>query len=303
MSSKSLVYSMYAWRLSSRGRHMCNPFRNWQATTASFTQIKRSYTERANYIHVENDEQLKGVSLLKFDNKPVNGLSKDFLIELDMALEKLENNPTCRGVILTSAFPKIFSAGLDILEMYQKSPDYTNAFWRSLQNMWLRLYGSRLITIAAINGHSPAGGALMAMSCDYRVMASGPYTIGLNETLLGIVAPFWFMDVMTNTIGHRKTEISLQLGKLYSSDEALKIGLVDMLAEENEVLDVAKVHMKQWLKIPDHAREISKQMMRKKTIDKLRSRQEEDIAYFTKFIQKDSIQLSLGKYLESLKKK
>ena len=52
---------------------------------------------------------------------------------------------------LLQANPGIFCAGLDILEMYQKSPDQTNAFWHSLQEVWLKLYGSSLITIAAIN--------------------------------------------------------------------------------------------------------------------------------------------------------
>ncbi|XP_033107965.1 enoyl-CoA delta isomerase 1, mitochondrial-like isoform X1 [Anneissia japonica] len=317
MSMNNLFYSMQAWRLLNRGGRLLHlsPSQHIQKLSsrsnqlgfcqvlAAFTQIQRSYTERANYIHVEQDADIQDISILRFDRKPVNGLNKDFLIEMDMALEKLENNPSCRGVILTSAFPKIFSAGLDITEMYQKSHDYTNAFWRSLQNMWLRLYGSRLVTMAAINGHSPAGGCLIAMSCDLRVMASGPYTIGLNETLLGIVAPFWFMDTMKNTVGQRETEIALQLGKLYSPEEALEKGLVDILAADTEVVNVAKSHMVNWLKIPDHAREISKQMMRKKTLEKLRTRQDDDIAYFTNFIQKDSIQKSLGRYLQSLKKK
>jgi enoyl-CoA hydratase/carnithine racemase len=52
-------------------------------------------------------------------------------------------------------------------------------------------YGSPLATVAAIDGHAPAGGCLLSASCDERVMASGNFGIGLNETQLGIVAPFW----------------------------------------------------------------------------------------------------------------
>lgn len=47
--------------------------------------------------------------------------------------------------------PKVFSAGLDILEMYGKSPEHCGAFWKTVQEMWLKLYGSNMITIAAIN--------------------------------------------------------------------------------------------------------------------------------------------------------
>ena len=56
----------------------------------------------------------------------------------------------------------------------------------------------------------------------------GPkFTIGLNETLLGIVAPFWFKDTMLNTVGQRQTELALQLGTLFTAEQALSIGLVD----------------------------------------------------------------------------
>lgn len=49
-----------------------------------------------------------------------------------------------------------------------------------------------LVVLLPLQGASPAGGCLIALTCDYRVMADNPkYCIGLNETLLGIVAPFW----------------------------------------------------------------------------------------------------------------
>lgn len=61
------------------------------------------------------------------------------------------------------------------------------------------------------------------MSCEYRVMVSGKYTIGLNETALGIVAPSWFIDTCRNTISIRETELALAMGKLFTVDEALKV--------------------------------------------------------------------------------
>ena len=61
----------------------------------------------------------------------------------------------------------------------------------------------------------------------------GPkFTIGLNETLLGIVAPFWFKDTMLNTVGQRQTELALQLGTLFTADQALGIGLVDKVRND-----------------------------------------------------------------------
>lgn len=60
------------------------------------------------------------------------------------------------------------------------------------------------------------------MSCEYRVMCSN-YTIGLNETKLGIVAPTWFQATMRNVISTREAELALTLGKMFTTDEALKV--------------------------------------------------------------------------------
>lgn len=245
-----------------------------------------------------------GVAVLTMQSPPVNSMSLDFITELCINLEKLEMDKACRGLIVTSSLPKVFSAGLDILEMYGTSPERCGEFWRAVQEMWLKMYKSNMVTIAAINGSSPAGGCLMSLTCDYRIMADNPrYSIGLNETLLGIVAPFWFKDTMANTIGHRNTEMALALGLLYSPSDALNIGLVDQIVPQDQLLDTAAKTMTKWLAIPDHARQITKSMMRKATIDKMTSNREADIQNFVNFITKDSIQKSLRMYLEMLKKR
>ena len=82
-------------------------------------------------------------------------------------------------------------------------------------------------------------------------MVGGKYRIGLNETQLGIVAPFWFRDNMINTVGVRQTEMALQLGTLFSSEEALKIGLIDEVAPDlASATAQAESKLKEFLKIP-----------------------------------------------------
>ncbi|KFP90515.1 hypothetical protein N311_05816, partial [Apaloderma vittatum] len=256
-----------------------------------------------NKILVELDES-SGVATMKFKSPPVNSLSLDFLTEFCISLEKLENDRACRGVILTSAIPKIFSSGLDITEMCGKSTEHYAEFWRALQEMWLRLYSSNLVTVAAVNGSSPAGGCLIALSCDYRIMTENPkFTIGLNEVRLGIVAPFWFKDMFLTVVGHRVAERSLQLGSLYPAPEAHKLGLVDELVPEERLQEKAAAVMAQWLALPDHARQITKSMIRKAVLDRLVAHREEDIQNFVSFISKESIQKSLRMYMEMLKKK
>ncbi|XP_033921180.1 enoyl-CoA delta isomerase 1, mitochondrial [Melopsittacus undulatus] len=256
-----------------------------------------------NKIQVEMNES-SGVATMKFKSPPVNSLSLDFLTEFCISLEKLENDRACRGVVITSAIPKIFSSGLDITEMCGKSTEHYAEFWRAVQEIWLRLYSSNMVTLAVINGSSPAGGCLIALSCDYRIMAENPkYTIGLNEAQLGIVAPFWFKDTFVSVVGQRVAERSLQLGSLYPAPEALKFGIVDELVPEEKLQEKAAAVMAQWLALPDHARQITKSMMRKTVLDRLVAHREEDIKNFISFVSKESIQKSLRMYMEMLKKK
>lgn len=246
-------------------------------------------------------ENKQNYVILKFNKPPVNSLSLEFLTALSIQLEKIEESKDINGVILTSNFPNIFSAGLDIMEMYKIKPERGRQFWKTLQDVWLKLYGSNKVFIAAINGHAPAGGCLVAMTCDYRIMAKGPYQIGLNETLLGIKAPFWFRDTMINTIGYRETEKALQLGKMYSNEEALKINLIDEVVEPKDVLAKAEEQMGVWLRIPTIARELTKSSMRRDTLSKLLSQRDADVDQFVEFSSKEYVQRSLEGYLEQLK--
>ncbi|KAJ1067370.1 PREDICTED: enoyl-CoA delta isomerase 1, mitochondrial [Capra hircus] len=245
-----------------------------------------------------------GVAVMKFRNPPVNSLSLELLTELVISLDKLENDKTFRGVILTSDCPRVFSAGLDLTEMCGRNPAHYAEYWKAVQELWLRTYLSSLVLVAAINGACPAGGCIIALACDCRVLADNPkYHIGLNETLLGITAPFWFKDAYVNTIGHRASEQALQLGYLFPPSEALQVGLVDQVVPEDQVLSTALSEMARWLAVPDHARQLTKNMMRKATADRLLRQRDADIQNFVSFICRDSIQKSLQVYLEKLRQR
>ncbi|XP_033747399.1 enoyl-CoA delta isomerase 1, mitochondrial-like [Pecten maximus] len=287
--------------LWTRGIQVCRSFSRLctTPTVQRGTAVRLMSTENDN-LQVDVDSKT-GVATMKMCRPPVNSLNLEYLTSISIALEKLENEK-CRGLILTSGVPKIFCAGLDILEMYQPDVERLQVFWRSLQDVWLRLYGSKMATIAAINGHSPAGGCLLALCCDYRIMAPN-YTIGLNETQLGIVAPFWFKDTICGVVGEREAEHALTLGIMYSTEEALDIKAIDKVVPQEEVYTAAQEKMKQYLKIPEVARQLSKDMMRRENVEKLRLRREDDVANFKNFAVRDSVQKSLGMYLEMLKKK
>lgn len=100
------------------------------------------------------------------------------------------------------------------------------------------------------------------MSCEYRVMLDN-LTMGLNETQLGAVAPNWFICTMQNTISKRNSELALTTGRLFKTDEALKIGLVDEIAaDKNEALAKSEAFISRFTRIPPLARAATKIALR-----------------------------------------
>ena len=126
-----------------------------------------------------------GLATLSLKHKPVNSLTQAVCEELKAVTHELEADPEVRGVVFGSGVPGVFSAGMDLRSMHNRSTDELAAFWKAVQEMWLALYMTPLATVAAISGHAPAGGCLIALACDYRVLVEGKYTIGLNEAQIG----------------------------------------------------------------------------------------------------------------------
>lgn len=172
-----------------------------------------------------------------------------------------------------------------------------------MQNLWLMLNRTRLAMAAAIEGNSPAGGCLVALTCDHRVIADGPFSIGLNETRLGIVAPSWFIDSFRAAVGQRNADRLLQLGTLLAPKQAVQVGLVDDIQPQGKVIDACLDELNNYISVPAAARHMSKLAIRKQIIEGLANNLEADIEYFIHFITRDDVQRGLGLYLKSLAKR
>ncbi|XP_038206339.1 enoyl-CoA delta isomerase 1, mitochondrial-like [Zerene cesonia] len=261
----------------------------------------RAMSSQANLTSLNADNE--GIAVLTLQRPPVNSLNLDLLQEISKSLDEVSKNKF-RALILTSASPTVFSAGLDIMEMYKPDMKRAELFWTTLQEVWLKLFESSYITAAAINGHAPAGGCLLATSCEYRAMVSGKFTIGLNETALGIVAPTWFMGSFCNTVPSRQAEIALTTGKMFTVDEALKVGLIDDVATDKEdAINKCKGFIKKFDRIPPLARAVTKQKFRANTTQWLKDNRKADVAEFLGFLNNPKIQQSLEMYIQSLKQK
>lgn len=256
----------------------------------------------SNNVRVSVSERIATVSLAR---APANLLSLEFMRELTTALKAVESDAGVHGLILTSAQAGIFSGGLDISELHQPSKDRLVAFWSALQELWLTFYALKTPSVAAINGAAPAGGCMLALCCDERIMLSSARMIGLNETKLGIVAPPNIFEIpFRHAVGARHAERLLQLGKLLSPAEALQVGLVDAVVDSEQALtERAHATLKEYLAVPPAARLRAKLIARGAAIEKLKRERAADLEQIPAIIGEPAVQKQIGLYLESLKKK
>lgn len=251
-----------------------------------------------------------GVATVKFNRGPVNSLSLEFFEEFTQWMMWMGDAEEIKAVILSSNIPSVFSAGIDIGELYQPKEDRFPMFWSAFQHYFITLHTFPKPIICAINGNSPAGGCITALGCDYRIMAKHPkdkpdrlYRIGLNETKLGLVAPPWAMASLGYVVGKRRAEKMLQLGETPTAAEALAIGLIDEVVDEEEITARANAAAKKFLSVNNQARWLSRDMMRGEIMAFLgdREAQEQDIQFHANYVVNPDVQKSIGDYLARLK--
>jgi enoyl-CoA hydratase len=171
--------------------------------------------------------------------KVLNALNRNTLLELRAAFTDLDTARDVRCVIVTGAGEKSFVAGADISEMKGFSPIQAEAFSRLGHDVLDGIGNSRVPVIAAVNGFALGGGLELALACDF-IYASQNALMGLVETQLGLVPGFGGVARLTRRVGEAMAKELIFSAKKIKVDEALRIGLVNRVAEpETEVADVA----------------------------------------------------------------
>ena len=252
---------------------------------------------------IEDDPTNERFKIMKMNRLPVNSLNLEMFQALINAVDALEGTPNIDGAIVHTTSPSVFCAGLDLSELHNPDEKRLREFWSTFQQFFIRMYGCKVTTAAAITGHSPAGGTLVAMCCDYRAMHAGDkkYTIGLNETTFGLAAPGWLAGLMASTIGQRKAERALLPGTLFSAKEAFDVGLVDDVASSSdEVIEMCRSYLKSLSKSYASARAMSKGLVRKPAIDFLLNRFDEDVDLYVKLIMSENFQKAADAHVKAV---
>ena len=174
---------------------------------------------------------------LRLNRPPVNAINPELVTALHDAVTRAPGEGA-RALVLSGS-PGRYSGGLDVPLLVDFDRPAMERLWEDFYRLLLALAASPIPIAAAITGHSPAGGAVLATYCDYRIMAAGDFRIGYNEVAVGIPMPIAILRCVARQVGPRQAERLCGGGLLISPDEALRIGLVDELIPADRVVERA----------------------------------------------------------------
>lgn len=170
--------------------------------------------------------------------KALNALNSQVLKEIDATLDAVDLETT-RCLILTGAGEKSFVAGADIAEMSTLTKAEGEAFGKTGNDVFRKLETFPIPTIAAINGFALGGGNEIAMSCDIRICSDNA-VFGQPEVGLGITPGFGGTQRLARIIGVGKAKELVYAAINIKADEAYRVGLVNAVYPQAELMDAAK---------------------------------------------------------------
>lgn len=238
---------------------------------------------------------------LRLARPPVNALNPELLSALREAIASAPGQGV-RGLVISGG-PNVFSAGMDVPRLLTLSRSQLEAAWMEFFGVLEVLARSPLPSVAAIGGHSPAGGAVISLFCDYRVMARGPWKIGLNEVQVGLVVPECIQHALKRLVGVYRGERLLVAGAMIDAEHALAAGLVDELTDIDHVPARAIAWLQDLLRLPAKAMHATRMISRTDLVDAISDPRRLDLGRFLDEWYSDDTQSVLTALVAKLKSK
>jgi len=185
----------------------------------------------------------EGIAIVTINrSEALNALNTQFFKEMDAVIASLSSDVNVKIMIITGS-GKAFVAGADIAEMVYKTKEEGSAFSRIGQHTFRSLEKMKIPVIAAINGFALGGGLELAMACDFRI-ASSKAKFGQPEVNLGLIPGYAATQRLSRLTGLGNALFLLMTADMITSDEALRIGLIQKIVEPEqlmeEVMNIAK---------------------------------------------------------------
>lgn len=237
-------------------------------------------------------EKSGGVATLTLSRGKVNALNGPVVDELRAALEALEGEPGVRAVVLTGA-GKFFSFGFDIPEFLSHTREQFADYVTRFTDLYTYLFLYPKPVVAAINGHAVAGGCMIVLACDRRVMIGGRAKISLNEIGFGSTVFAGSVEMLRFWVGGAAAAAVLYSGAMYSAAEAERLGLVDEVADGEGLTDAAARAASELAAKPAPAFASMKSLLRKPVADEMRRREAESVEEFVEIWYSEATRANL----------
>ncbi len=244
-----------------------------------------------NYVRLSVENGLAEVALQR---GKVNALNEDVATELSDCFRTLAEDSRVRGVVFTGT-GKFFSFGFDIPEFLDHSQEAFLAWLRKFSALYRDLFAYPKPIVAALNGHAVAGGCMLALACDARLMAAGKGKISLNEIAFGSSLFAGSVEMLRYAVGSRDAERIACSGTMYAPEEALALGLVDRVVPEADLLAAARdVARSSAAKDPRAFRSV-KALLRGPTLEEMARREDASLREFVQIWYSDTTRDNLKK--------
>jgi enoyl-CoA hydratase len=178
-----------------------------------------------------------GIAVVTLAHGKANALDIEFCQTIAAQFEQLARSQT-RAVVLTGQ-GRIFCAGVDLLRLSEGGADYVRRFLPALHQLYETIFFHPKPVVAAINGHTIAGGCVLACCADRRIAARDGGRIGVTELLVGVPFPPLAFEVMRYATAPQFFQDGVLTGATFTSDSALARGLIDEIAEPAALRDRA----------------------------------------------------------------
>ena len=170
--------------------------------------------------------------------KALNALNSQVLEEIEAAFKAIDLDAV-RAVILTGAGEKSFVAGADIGEMSTLTKAEGEAFGKKGNDVFRMIETFPIPVIAAVNGFALGGGCEISMSCDIRICSENA-VFGQPEVGLGITPGFGGTQRLARLVGPGMAKQIIYTARNIKADEAFRIGLVNAVYPQEELMAAAK---------------------------------------------------------------
>ncbi len=178
-------------------------------------------------------ERHDAVAVIRIDRPKVNALNVQVVIELDEACAEIEGDASVRAAVLYGG-ERTFSAGADLKEMSEGSPDDVRARVGALQRVCDRLAALPVVVIAAINGYALGGGCELALACDFRFVAGGA-RLGQPEIAVGLIPGAGGTQRLPRLIGPARAKWMVLTGGFVDAEKAHEWGLADEITDGDAI--------------------------------------------------------------------